>query len=105
MDNNTELTKMLLSQIKERDDMIKSLVGNMTKLSDAYIIKDKEKDKRHAKVIIGVVAMSLITICIFTCSYFFSSYNPTMSVNGDSNSTSTIIGTDNTNTQTKGGNE
>jgi len=108
MDNN-ELTKILLSQIKERDDLIKNLADNMTKLSDAYIIKDKEKDKRHTHSLIGVIAMSLITtaiiVCVFTCSYFFSNYNPSMSINGNGNSTSAISGNDNTNNQNKGGNK
>ena len=104
MDNNTELTKLLLSQIKERDDMIKSLVDNMTKLSDAYIIKDKEKDKRHINtlrmtIIACLVAMTTI-VSIFVWSYFWSDYQIS-TINGNGNST--ISGNDNTNTQTHGG--
>ena len=106
MDNNTELTKLLLSQLKERDEMIKSLVGNMTKLSDAYIIKDKEKDKRHTRtlritIIAYLVAMTTI-VSVFIWSYFWSSY-PISTINGDGNST--ISGNDNTNTQTINGGE
>jgi hypothetical protein len=101
--DNTELIKVLLSQIKERDDLIKKMADDLVNLSNAYIIKDKEKDKRHIKSMIGVISMSLVTmaivICVFTCSYFWSSYNPTMSINGDGNSTSTISGNNNTNTQ------
>ena len=85
--------------------MIKSLVGNMTKLSDAYIIKDKEKDKRHTCSLIGVITMSLITtaiiICVFTCSYFFSDYQDYSAINGNGNSA--ISGSNNTNSQINGG--
>lgn len=101
---NQELTKILLSQIKERDDLIKNLADNMTKLSDAYIVKDKEKDKRHTHTIIGILLIMAFIVCFFVGSYFWSSYNPTMSINGDGNSTSSIIGNNDTNNQNKGGN-
>jgi hypothetical protein len=101
---NQELTKILLNQIKERDDLIKNLADNMTKLSDAYIIKDKEKDKRHTHTMIGVLLIMAFIVCFFIGSYFWSSYNPTMAITGDGNSTSSIIGNNDTNNQNKGGN-
>lgn len=97
--DNSELTQLLLSQLKDRDDMIKTLANKVTELSDAYIQKDKEKDKRHNKTIIGVIALCLITmavvICVFTCSYFFSDYAPDNAIYGNNNSTSNISGNSN----------
>ena len=95
-----EFIKLLLSQVKERDDLIKNLADNMTKLSDAYIIKDKEKDKRYMKTNIIIIALSLLTLCFFIGSYFWSDY-PISTINGNGNSA--IHGNNNTNNQTKGG--
>ena len=99
---NMELNKILFNQIKERDDMIKTLSDNMIKLSDAYIIKDKEKDKKHfVKEIITIFIMSFI-VCFFIWSYFWSSYNDhsVTSINGNGNAT--ISGNNNTNNQNGG---
>jgi len=99
--DNPELIKVLLDQIKERDELIKNLADNMTKLSDAYIVKDKEKDKRHMKTNIIIIILSLLTLCFFMGSYFWSDY-PISTINGNGNSN--IHGNNNTNNQNGGAN-
>jgi len=63
--DSTDLIKILLNQVKERDDLIKILSDNITKLSDAYIVKDKEKEKRYnntlrISIISCLIAMTVI---------------------------------------------
>jgi len=103
--DSTDLIKILLNQVKERDDLIKILSDNITKLSDAYIVKDKEKEKRYnntlrISIISCLIAMTVI-ISIFVCSYFWSDY-PISTINGNGNST--ISGNNNTNNQNGGAN-
>ena len=93
---HSELIKILLNQVKERDEMIKNLSDNMAKLSDAYIIKDKEKDKRHIRTNLIIIGLSLLTLSFFIGSYFWSDY-PVSSINGNGNST--ITGNNNTSNQ------
>lgn len=99
--DHSELIKILLNQVKERDELIKTLSENLTKLSDAYIIKDKEKDKRHMKTVITIIVLSLLTLSFFIGSYFWSDY-PISTINGNGNST--ITGNDNSNNQNGGAN-
>lgn len=98
-ENKINLNDLLISQVKERDEMVKSLVNDITKLNEAYIIKDKEKDKRHTRTLISIIILSLLTLSFFIGSYFWSDY-PISSVNGNGNST--IHGNNNTNTQNGG---
>lgn len=71
--DNSEFNKLLLDQLQEKDETIKYLVNDATRLMDLYIKKDKEKDRRHMITTIGAIGMSLLTI-IITFSIFFYCY-------------------------------
>lgn len=96
---NIEIITALLNQIETENEIIKNMSDNMTKLSENYVIKDKEKDKRHAITNLIIILLSLLTLSFFIGSYFWSDY-PVSTVNGNNNST--ISGNNNSNNKLGG---
>lgn len=95
--DNTELVNLLLKQLKESNDMVKSVSDNTNKIVEAYITKDETKDNLHRKTILQITITAIISmaivVCFFIGSYFFSDFEPS-GIYGDGNST--ISGENNT---------
>lgn len=87
---NQEIIDLLLQQIKDRDDIIKSISQNTNDIVKHHEIADKHKNINHRNTILWIMTCFAISITIIVCTfiicYFTCDFKPAQ-INGDGNVT------------------
>lgn len=96
---NKEIIDMLLKQIEERDEMIKSISNNTSNIIAHHEDFEKNKSKLHRNTLLFIILSFTISITIIVCTfiiaYFTCDFEPAQ-INGNGNITNNDIGNDNT---------
>lgn len=109
--DNTEIIKILTSQIKIRDELskskdeiikelngtIKTLVEQSNKMNEYYLIREKEKSKKHTLITVGLFIAEVLLVAWLAGCYFLSDYtdHSVTTINGNSNSSTMVDGNSN----------